>query len=154
VVLDADGLNAFAGSPARLTDREREAVLTPHRGEAARLGVGDGDALNAARDLVASTEAVTLIKGTRSVIAEPGGRARINPTGTPVLATAGTGDVLAGAIAGLMARGLVPFDAAWAGAYVHGLAGIFAGRDRGEGATASDVADRLPEALAVTRSQA
>jgi len=150
MVLDADGLTAFADAPGALTQREREVVLTPHRGEAARLGVGEGDALWAARELVATSDAVALIKGTRSVIAEPGGHARINPTGTPVLATAGTGDVLTGTIAGLLARGLVPFDAAWAGAYVHGLAGVLAGRDLGEGAGASDVADRLPEALATT----
>ncbi|MEX0984509.1 MAG: NAD(P)H-hydrate dehydratase [Actinomycetota bacterium] len=154
VVLDADGLNAFAGEASALADRKADAVLTPHRGEAARLGVGEEDSLRAARSLAQVTNAVALVKGARSVIVEPAGRGRINVTGTPALATAGTGDVLTGAIAGLLARGLTPFDAAWAGAYVHGLAGTYAGRDRGEGAVAGDVADRLPEAIAAVRRQA
>jgi NAD(P)H-hydrate epimerase len=151
VVLDADGLNAFAGRVDELADRNADAVLTPHLGELARLlgaGAGADDRLTAARALSTRARSVALVKGTRSVIAEPGGRARVNPTGTPVLATAGTGDVLTGAIGGLLARGLDAFDAAWAAAYLHGLAGILAGRDLGEGAVAGDVAERLPEALA------
>ena len=84
---------------------------------------------------------------------DPSGRARINPTGTPTLATAGTGDVLTGTIGGLLARGVDPFDAAWAGAYLHGVAGILAGRDLGIGAVAGDVTERLPEAFAVVEGQ-
>ncbi len=154
VVLDADGLNAFAGEAAALADRKADAVLTPHLGELARLGVEWTDRLATARQLASTVQAVALVKGTRSVIAEPSGLARINPTGTPVLATAGTGDVLTGTIAGLLARGLAAYDAAWAGAYLHGLAGVLAGGDLGEGTVAGDVADRLPEALATVRRQA
>ena len=72
---------------------------------------------------------------------------RINPTGGPVLATAGSGDVLTGIIGGLLARGVEPVDAASAGAYVHGLAGIAAGRSTGDGTLASDVARHVPEAV-------
>ena len=157
VVLDADGLNAFAGRLDELADRASEAVLTPHLGELARLRgprAGADDRLAAARDLATRARSVALVKGTRSAIADPSGRARVNPTGTPALATAGTGDVLTGVIGGLLARGLDPYDAAWAGAYVHGLAGILAGRDLGVGAVAGDVAERLPEAIGAVGVQA
>jgi NAD(P)H-hydrate epimerase len=93
-------------------------------------------------------------KGSRTVIAAPDGAARINPTGSAFLATAGTGDVLTGTIGGLLARGLSAFDAAWAGAYVHGLAGILAGRALGDGTLAGDVAELLPEALRTVEAQA
>jgi len=155
VVLDADGLNAFAGDEDLLADRKTEVVLTPHLGELARLTGGhDGDRLTAARALAARTNGVALVKGSRTAIAAPDGSARINPTGSPFLATAGTGDVLTGTIGGLVAAGLPPFDAAWAGAYVHGLAGILAGEDFGEGTLAGDVAERLPAAIDLVRAQA
>jgi NAD(P)H-hydrate epimerase len=158
LVLDADGLNAFAGDPEALVSRKSDAVLTPHLGELARL-LGDRadrprDRLASARELATRTGAVAVVKGTRSVIARPEGDARINPTGSAYLATAGTGDVLTGVIGALLARGVDPFSAAWSGAYVHGLAGIFAGRDRGEGTVAGDVAERLPEAVDAVREQA
>ncbi len=154
VVLDADGLNAFAGDEDLLADRKTEVVLTPHLGELARLTGGhDGDRLTAARALAARTNGVALVKGSRTAIAAPDGSARINPTGSPFLATAGTGDVLTGTIGGLVAAGLPPFDAAWAGAYLHGLAGILAGEDFGEGTLAGDVAERLPAAIDLVRSQ-
>jgi NAD(P)H-hydrate epimerase len=154
VVLDADGLNAFAGRAADLADRKAEGlVLTPHAGEFARLaetgpGELDADRLGAARSLAARTRAVVLLKGSRTVVAAPDGRIRINPTGGPVLATGGTGDVLTGMIAGLLARGLVPEAAASAAAYVHGVAGARAGERAGEGVTAGDVLDRVAEAMA------
>jgi NAD(P)H-hydrate epimerase len=155
LVLDADGLNAFAGEADALGDRKADLVLTPHLGELARLTGGDAlDRLDAARSLARTTSAVALVKGTRTVIAEPGGLARINPTGTPALATAGTGDVLTGVIGALLARGLDPFAAAWAGAYLHGLAGILAASDGGEGVLAGDVADLLPAAVALVERQA
>ena len=154
LVLDADGLNAFAGETDALAERKADAVLTPHLGELGRLLGQPADRLTAAHDLAARTGAVALVKGTRSVIAEPGGEARINPTGSPFLATAGTGDVLTGVIGAMLARGLDPFPAAWAGAYVHGLAGVFAGRDLGEGVVAGDVAERLPQAVDAVREQA
>ena len=152
LVIDADGLNAFTGRAAELVDRKSDAVLTPHVGEFVRLsGVSArelaGDRLTHARALAERTGAVTLLKGSRTLVATPDGVVRINPTGGPVLATAGSGDVLTGIIGGLLARGVEPVDAASAGAYVHGLAGIAAGRSTGEGTLASDVARHVPEAV-------
>jgi NAD(P)H-hydrate epimerase len=154
LVIDADALGAFAGRATELVRRGAGAVLTPHGGEAARLGMDTGAGpLAGARWLAAETGAVALLKGARTVVADPDGSARINPTGAPALATAGTGDVLTGAIAGLLGTGLAPFDAAWAGAYLHGLAGMFAGRIHGGGVLAREVADLLPEAVAHVRSR-
>lgn len=152
-VLDADGLNAFTGRADDLSDRKADAVLTPHAGEFARLsGVSTselpGDRLRHTRALAARTGAVTLLKGSRTLVVAPGGEVRINPTGGPVLATAGSGDVLTGVIGASLARGLAPLDAASAGAYLHGLAGTLAGRELGEGALASDVTVHLPGAVA------
>jgi ADP-dependent NAD(P)H-hydrate dehydratase / NAD(P)H-hydrate epimerase len=147
-VIDADALNAFGGDTAGLGDRKGEAVLTPHAGELARLiGREPRDAATEARSLAAEADAVALLKGTRTVVAGPDGSARVNATGTAALATAGTGDVLTGTIGGLLARGVHPFPAAWAGAYVHGLAGILAAERHGDGVVAGDVIERLPEAL-------
>ncbi len=153
MVLDADGLNAFAGRAGELTLRRSDAVLTPHVGEFERLsGVKardlDADRLGHSRALAANARAVTLLKGSRTVIAAPGGEVRINPTGSPVLATAGSGDVLTGVIGGLLARGVPTLEAAAAGAYLHGLAGLLAGAELGEGTLAGDVADRVPAAVA------
>jgi NAD(P)H-hydrate epimerase len=156
LVLDADGLNAFAGSAGEVRERSGPTVVTPHDGEFARL-TGEEvrdvatDRLGAARRLASATGAVTLLKGSRTVIAPPEGVVRVNPTGSAVLATAGTGDVLTGVIGGLLARGLDPLDAACAGSYVHGVAGLLAGRDLDEGTLASDVAERLPEAVELVR---
>jgi len=152
-VLDADGLNAFTGDGVALQDRQAEAVLTPHVGEFARLtGVKardlDADRPAHVRALAEQTGAITLLKGSRTVIAQASGRLFINMTGSPALATAGTGDVLTGMIGGLLARGVAPLESAAAAAYIHGLAGVFAGRDLGEGALAGDVLERVAEALA------
>lgn len=153
LILDADGLNAFTGDSAGLQDRQAEAVLTPHVGEFARLtGVKardlDADRPAHVRALAEHTGTVTLLKGSRTVIAEPGGRLFVNVTGSPTLATAGTGDILTGMLGGLLARGATSSESAAAAAYLHGLAGLFAGRDLGEGALAGDVLERVPEALA------
>ena len=158
-VLDADGLNAFAGRAAEIADRKSDAILTPHVGEFVRLAgvsaraVAD-DRLAHVRGLAERTSAVTLLKGSRTLVATPDGVVRINPTGGPVLATAGSGDVLTGIIGGLAARGLDPSDAAFAGAYVHGLAGILAGRSSGEGTLAGDLAAHVPEAVNRIREDA
>jgi NAD(P)H-hydrate epimerase len=146
-VVDADGLNAFAGRPERLASAGPR-VLTPHPGEMARL-LGRSvrelqrDRVAAARELARRASAVVVLKGARSVIAEPGGAVRINATGGPGLASGGTGDVLAGVIAALLAQRVAPFDAAALGVYLHGLAGEL-GPDAGD--AAGDVAARLPEA--------
>jgi NAD(P)H-hydrate epimerase len=148
-VLDADALNAFAGEATAIAGRKADAVLTPHLGELERLaGRPPADPVTEARALAAGADAVALVKGTRTVVAATDGRVRVNPTGTPALATAGTGDVLTGTIGGLLARSVHPFDAAWAAAFVHGLAGIAAGEALGDGVVAWDVAERLPEAFA------
>jgi NAD(P)H-hydrate epimerase len=157
MILDADALNAFP-DPRDLRRRMAPAVLTPHAGEFGRLtGMGsdevDRDRLGHTRSAASAFDAVVLLKGPRTVVATPDGRAFVNPTGGPNLATAGTGDVLTGTIAAWVARGLDPPDAAVFGAYVHGLAGDMAAVELGEGTTAHDVADRLPAAtLAVGES--
>ena len=152
VVLDADGLNAFAGRADDLADRKAEVILTPHAGEFARLaGIGTGeietDRVRHVRDLAARTSATVLLKGSRTLVGTPDGAVRINPTGGPFLATGGTGDVLTGMIAGLLARGCSPFDAGSVAAYVHGLAGRLAAEERGDGTTAADVLERVPRAM-------
>ncbi len=152
VVLDADGLNAFAGRAEDLADRKAELILTPHAGEFARVaGLSTGevaaDRVRHVRELAARTSATVLLKGSRTLIASPDGAVRINPTGGPFLATGGTGDVLTGMIAALLARGCSPLDAGSAAAFVHGVAGGLAGQERGEGATASDVLERVPRAM-------
>ena len=148
VVLDADGLNAFAGNAGEFAAAGTDLVLTPHTGEFARLfGMPVGevleDRIGIARKAAAETRATILLKGARSVIALPGGEVRINPTGSPALSTGGTGDVLAGAIGAYLARGGFAPEAATVGAYVHGLAGELLH----EGALAGDVADALPVAI-------
>jgi ADP-dependent NAD(P)H-hydrate dehydratase / NAD(P)H-hydrate epimerase len=153
IVVDADALNAFAGRSADLASRESEAVLTPHTGEFARLfgmpvqEVLD-DRVGMVRKGAAETQATLLLKGSRSLIATPDGLVRVSPTGSRFLATGGSGDVLTGAVAALMARGLPTADAATAAAYAHGIAGRLAGETLGEGTTASDVALHLAPALA------
>jgi NAD(P)H-hydrate epimerase len=159
VVLDADGLNAFTGDAGAIAEREADAVLTPHVGEFGRLtGVKprdlEADRVGHVRALADEAQAVALLKGSRTLIAAPGGAARVNLTGSPVLATAGSGDVLTGVIGGLLARGVPAFEAAAAGAYLHGLAGTLAGRALGEGTLAGDVAAHLPEAVARVESGA
>ena len=151
-VLDADGLNAFTGRGAELAERRSDCVLTPHPGEFGRLtGLSSKEVLEDrvghARKAAAEFRCPVLLKGSRTVIARPDGVAFVNPTGGPYLATGGTGDVLTGAIAAFLGRGLPPEDAAILGAYSHGVAGWMAASELGEGTTASDVASRLPNAL-------
>jgi ADP-dependent NAD(P)H-hydrate dehydratase / NAD(P)H-hydrate epimerase len=153
LVIDADALNAYAGNAAALAGRRADAIVTPHVGEFARLtGVQgadlEGDRIGHVRRLASASGAVALLKGSRTVIAAPDGEVRVNPTGSAALATAGSGDVLTGVLGGLVARGVPALEAAAAGAYVHGLAGIFAARISGEGTVAGDLTRHLPEALA------
>ena len=150
LVVDADALNAFASDAGAIADRKADAVLTPHGGELARLLGREPsvDRIADARTLADTTRAVALVKGTRTVVVDQAGVAYVNPTGSTALATAGTGDVLTGTIGGLLARGIEPAAAAWAGAYLHGLAGLAAGERTGDGTVAGDVAELLPDAIA------
>jgi NAD(P)H-hydrate epimerase len=146
LVLDADGLNALDGDIGLLARRPAATVVTPHAGEYARLAgepVGE-DRVAAARRLAERAEAIVVLKGSRTVVADPGGRAAINTTGGPWLATAGTGDVLSGIVGALAARGLPAFRAAAAGAWLHGRAADVAGH---AGLVAGDLIDALPAVL-------
>lgn len=153
LILDADGINAFAGRAAELAGRSAETVLTPHPGELGRLlGIPtaevQSDRLAAARRAAVETEAVVVLKGYRTLVATPGGEVHVNPTGNPGMASGGTGDVLTGLIAGLLAQGLGALDAARLGVYLHGLAGDLAAATTGEAAlTAGDLLTFLPAAF-------
>lgn len=157
MVIDADALNAFEGRASELSERRSDAVLTPHVGEFSRLsGVGSrevaADRLHHVRKLSSVTAAVVLLKGSRTVIGAPDGTVRITATGGPSLATAGSGDVLTGAVGGLLARGMDPVEAAAAGAFVHGIAGGLAARATADGTMAGDLPARLAEAMSLMRS--
>jgi ADP-dependent NAD(P)H-hydrate dehydratase / NAD(P)H-hydrate epimerase len=156
VVVDADGLTAFAGRTDELAKLVgADLVLTPHAGEFARLAGAEvgSDRVAAVRGLSSATGATVLLKGNPTLVAMPGGRVHVNATGGPVLATGGTGDVLTGVIAAFLARGLTPDEAATAGAYVHGLAGDLAGARLGEGATSLDVQAHVPAAVLAVRER-
>ena len=146
LVLDADGLNAFEGDARELSERAAPTILTPHGGEYLRIAgepVGD-DRVAAARHLAETTGAVVLLKGPGTVVADPGGRAAINPHDGPWLGTAGSGDALSGIVGGLLARGLAPFEAAAGGAFVHASAADWAGHT---GMVAGDLVAALPRTL-------
>jgi NAD(P)H-hydrate epimerase len=164
IVLDAEALRSMATMDDWWEGERRPAVLTPHAGEFARLRAGSGDhpahdgdlegddaaRLAAAIDAAATWRSVVVLKGARTIVADPDGSAAIAPFENPALATGGTGDVLAGTIGSLLAQGLTPFAAARLGVYLHGLAGD-AGRERfgDAGLLASD----LPDGLAVARKR-
>jgi NAD(P)H-hydrate epimerase len=150
VVLDADGLNAHAGELGLLAARRAPAVLTPHEGELGRLLEVDSAQVAArrlehARRAAAAAEAIVVLKGDDTLVAEPGGLVAVSPGATGALATAGTGDVLSGVLAALLSRGMEPFAAACAGVRLHARAGVRAARERGvDGVIARDVVEALP----------
>jgi NAD(P)H-hydrate epimerase len=153
LVLDADGVNAFAGRAAELRPRARPTVLTPHPGELGRLlgrasPRGSAERLAAVRDAADATGCVVVLKGHQTLIAAPGGAIHLNPTGNPGMATAGSGDVLTGAVGAWLARGRPALEAAVTAVYLHGLGGDLAAARQGEeGLVAGDLAERLPEAI-------
>jgi hydroxyethylthiazole kinase-like uncharacterized protein yjeF len=147
VVADADVFSAFAGDPEGLRGAS---VLTPHEGEFARVfGPPGPDRLAAARAAAVRSGCVVLLKGADTVIAAPDGRAAINASAPPWLATAGSGDTLSGVIAALLAQGVQSWEAACAGAWLHGLAGAHAGPHL----IAEDLAGALPRAFADALAQ-
>jgi len=153
VVIDADGLNALSEEIEILKDRQIPIVLTPHPGEMGRLcGMSNeeiqSNRLETTRKFAQEWGVTLVLKGNKTVIANPSGEAFINISGNPGMATAGSGDVLCGIIAGLIAQGLKPQEAAWAGVYLHGLAGDFAAESKGErGLIAGDLIASLPEVI-------
>ncbi|MGI5912295.1 MAG: NAD(P)H-hydrate dehydratase [Syntrophomonadaceae bacterium] len=153
VVIDADGLNALQDNIAILKGRQIPIVLTPHPGEMARLTGKtieeiQSNRLEVARKFACEWGVTLVLKGNKTVIANPSGEAFINITGNPGMATGGSGDVLCGIITGLIAQGLKPQDAAFIGVYLHGLAGDKAAEVKGErGLIAGDLIDFLPEVI-------
>lgn len=150
LVVDADGLNLLSEIQNWWTRLPENTIITPHPGEMARLAQMQTAEVQAnrfeiARSKAAEWKVVVLLKGAHTLVAAPDGRLAVLPFKTDALATAGTGDVLAGAITGLLAQGLAPFDAAVLGAYLHGLAGLQAARELGStrSVTAGDVLDAL-----------
>jgi ADP-dependent NAD(P)H-hydrate dehydratase / NAD(P)H-hydrate epimerase len=159
VVLDAEALRALATVDRWWDGATRRAVLTPHPGEFARLRAGsgheagsDGDVsadddarVTAARSAAAEWREVVVLKGARTVVAEPGGEAAVAPFENPAMASGGTGDVLSGVIGSLLAQGLEPFGAARLGVYLHGQAGEIVRERVGDaGLLAGDLPDALP----------
>ena len=159
LVLDASGLNAFAGRAEELNPKRLPRIITPHPGELARLVESDpatiaADRIGAARRTAQATDCVVVLKGHQSLVAEPDGHVWVNPTGNPGMASGGMGDVLSGLIAALLARGTDPLDAAIAGVYLHGLAGDLLAEEMGDtGLTAMDLADRIPAAIRRLRAE-
>ena len=153
VVLDADGINAFAGHLDALKSAKAKLVLTPHAGEMARLIGKDVSEINNARKDVALAFAneyntVLVLKGHNTVVAAPGQEIYVNETGNPGMATGGTGDVLTGMIASFVGQGMDAFNAAAAGVYLHGLAGDLAAKEKGTlSLIATDLLNKLPEVL-------
>ncbi len=153
ILLDADAVTGLAGTDA-LAKREAPTVITPHAGELGRsLGSGARDVsarrLASARKAAADNGCCVLLKGSDTIVAD-GARAAVNSSGSVALATAGTGDVLSGVIGALLSRGMEPFDAARAGAWVHGRAAELWLEETGwpaESLTATDLPDYLPRAM-------
>jgi hydroxyethylthiazole kinase-like uncharacterized protein yjeF len=152
IVLDADALTLLAASPqdaALLSGRGHACVLTPHEGEFQRLFgrepaiAAEASKLERARKAAGQSGAIVVYKGADTVIATPDGRAAINHTGSAALGTAGSGDVLAGLIAGLLAQGMPAFEAACAAVWLHGRAG----EKLGFGLIADDLPEAIPPLL-------
>ncbi len=152
-VVDADGLNALSLKPESIGQARVPLVLTPHYGELSRLLQAEIPAIRAnpaaaAREAARRFRQTVILKGGPTVIAEPAGRAWINTTGNPGMATAGAGDVLAGLVAGLLAQGVPAAQAAVLGVHLHGLAGDLAAEERTEYCLlAGDIIDHLPGAF-------
>ncbi len=154
LVVDADALTVFRDDPSELFSAlDRDDVLTPHPGEFERIFPGllkrSPERITAARSAAARAEAVVLLKGADTVVAAPDGRAAVTMNGAPWLATAGSGDVLAGLIGGLLAQGMDSFEAACAGAWIHAEAGA----SHGPGLISEDLPGLVPSVLRALRGR-
>jgi ADP-dependent NAD(P)H-hydrate dehydratase / NAD(P)H-hydrate epimerase len=155
-VLDADGLNAVSEKTVLLDACQNLPILTPHPGEMARLDKTsaqsvNGDRIGTATRFAEKHGVIVILKGARTIVANPDGHAAVCPTGNPGMATAGTGDALTGVIVGLLAQQLSAWDAACAGTYLHGLAGDLAAAEWGQaGMLARDLIARIPLAIQQT----
>jgi len=153
LVVDADGVNILAKVPQWWRKLNKDAILTPHPGEMARLlGVSvkevEEDRLSTVQRSAREWEKTIVLKGANTVVAASGGEAKINNAANPALASAGTGDVLSGAIAGLVAQGLSPLQAAACGVYLHSRAGEAVSRELGNaGVIATDLLPALPRVI-------
>ncbi len=153
LIIDADGLNALNIKPEVLKKARAKVVITPHPGEMSRLLKRPIEAIQKNRPSVAKEAAkkfncIVVLKGHKTVIANPAGNEYVNLTGNPGMASGGVGDVLTGLITGLAAQGIPLWDAAVAGVYLHGLAGDLAAKEKGEyGMTAGDLIDKIPYAI-------
>jgi NAD(P)H-hydrate epimerase len=161
MVLDADGLNAFDGVADRLNGKGRALVITPHPGEMARLtGLSipevQRDRIGIARTFAREHEVIVVLKGHRTLIAQPEGEVWVNTTGNPGMATGGTGDVLTGMVAGMMAQNPQRvIEAVTAAVHLHGLAGDVACETTGEQSlVATDLIKAMPEAFRRIRERA
>jgi hydroxyethylthiazole kinase-like uncharacterized protein yjeF len=155
VIVDADALTTVAKHPDWVRRRAAPTVLTPHAGEFARLfdvdrGDVERDRLAWVRRAAAEMGCTVLLKGSTTLVAQPDGDTRVNPTGTPLLGTAGSGDVLSGAIGALLGGGLTTFDAASTAAYLHGMSARLAGAT-GAAISAVDLLDHWKYAVATAR---
>ena len=153
MVLDADALNCIAENPEILKKRKSDIIITPHPGEMGRLcGITakkvNADRVNVALSFAKKYGVITVLKGTGTIIASPNGQALLNTTGNSGMATGGSGDVLAGMTAGLLAQGKSAFDCAAAAVYLHGLAGDFAAEKLGKiSMLPSDIIDYIAQAF-------
>jgi len=158
LVIDASGLNAFAGRAAEINPHGRPRILTPHPGELARLLGSSAKEINAnrvdaAREAARVCNCVVVLKGHQTLVADRDGHVNVNPTGNPGMASGGMGDVLGGMVVALLGRGIDPFDAAVSAVYLHGFAGDLLLDEIGDtGLAAMDLAERIPQAITKLRA--
>ena len=153
MVIDADGLNALSQEQSSISSCGQSAILTPHPGEMARLtGIKTSaiqkDRIGTSIQFVKEYGCHLVLKGARTLIAQPDGKLYVNPTGNPALSSGGAGDVLTGLIGGFLARGWPMTEAAIAGVYLHGMAADYLAEDMGQvGVLAGELLDVLPELM-------
>jgi NAD(P)H-hydrate epimerase len=153
MVIDADALTALSVEPEILKDIESPIILTPHPGEMARLTGLSSKAIQenrieTSRNFAVEYGVFLVLKGSRTIIAQPDGTIHINPSGNPGMASGGTGDILTGMMGGLVCQGFSPSSAAIAATYTHGLAGDLVADEKGEMALiATDILEKIPHVL-------